>query len=213
MKKFKKIIAMGCAAVMAMSVMSMSAFAAKNESTVTEVIYTENVNSFGISEEIPVTVDIPVNATESEKNQIYLNAAYNALNKSEISLSSVNAYEEIYSETDRRIPADNGSGYNTNSLIGEFKATGSNGFALLTKNPENLSSYNISFLNTGTEKRWYDLNLKFQGTIVRFFNGKTSNTLGTTFIYTHNNNYEINMSGTKNDIYSDAECDVYLYTY
>ena len=31
MKKFKKIIAMGCAAVMAMSVMSMNAFAANNE--------------------------------------------------------------------------------------------------------------------------------------------------------------------------------------
>ena len=39
MKKFKKIIAMGCVAVMAVSIMSVSVFAAENQSESDSEIY------------------------------------------------------------------------------------------------------------------------------------------------------------------------------
>lgn len=46
MKKFKKIIAMGCAAVMAMSVMCVSAFAADNESLDKNEVVEYNLSTF-----------------------------------------------------------------------------------------------------------------------------------------------------------------------
>ena len=60
MKKFKKIIAMGCAAIMAMSVMSMSAFATENSKESEEKIYFIQMDEHGNDiKTIPLVKTIP----------------------------------------------------------------------------------------------------------------------------------------------------------
>lgn len=78
MKKFKKIIAMGCAAVMAMSVMSMSAFAVNNSDelmTGTAIMTDEN----GTTRTVPFSLSVPTNATLEEEHELIYEAASEAV--------------------------------------------------------------------------------------------------------------------------------------
>lgn len=83
MKKFKKIIAMGCAAVMAMSVMSISAFASEQN----EATFTVTDNS-GNQKVVTMNVDIPNDATEDELQYQILQYAKEAAGIEEVSVAS-----------------------------------------------------------------------------------------------------------------------------
>lgn len=209
--KLRKIITMGLAAIMAVSAMSISAFAADVE-TYSEVVHTYKINDNGERELIDVNVDIPIDATEEEKDQIYFSAAYSAVN--DIMPFATNAYSQIFTQKDRPIPHSQHSGVNNDSLIGTFTATGTRGFAVKISNPTNLKSYNMSFSNEDTGRNWYDLELPIQqGVNVNFYNGRTSNSTGSTFVYTQNQDYAISISGQKSNIYANADLDLVLYTY
>ena len=84
MKKFKKIIAMGCAAVMAMSVMSISAFASEQN----EATFTVTDNS-GNQKVVTMNVDIPNDATEDELQYQILQYAKEAAGIEEISVARI----------------------------------------------------------------------------------------------------------------------------
>ena len=78
MKKFKKIIAMGCAAIMAMSAMSMSAFAVNNSDelmTGTAIMTDEN----GTTRTVPFSLSVPTNATLEEEHELIYEAASEAV--------------------------------------------------------------------------------------------------------------------------------------
>ena len=76
MKKFKKVIAMCLTAAMALSMMSIGAFAAEIEPNTTTAIVT---NADGSTESVELNINIPDNATADEINNILYQAAKSAI--------------------------------------------------------------------------------------------------------------------------------------
>ncbi len=94
MKKFKKIISMGLVAVMAMSVMSMSGFAAETEKTAETKTIVEGMIDYSIYDSDMVYI-------QEHADKV---AAYNAMLKSRASIGRYNEWswsQGIYSTTSR----------------------------------------------------------------------------------------------------------------
>ncbi len=137
---------MGLAAIMAVSALSVSAMAAEtaDETDVERVkVYEENAD--GSISEYTIEVDIPENASESEKKDIIFNTACSTMNDG-ISLYGVDG-TPVLTKTRREIVGNTGG--DNGSLIGEFRSLytrGSIGF--LFTEISNVKWFNVSLTNT-----------------------------------------------------------------
>ena len=215
-------IAMCLAAVMAMSVMSMSAFAEESE-MLTETVNTYVENDNGALECVSIDVSIPKNASEEEKNDAYLKAAYfaafgeempdydTAVSLDEPGIAPASALNPI---ENFNVGVNQSNGGGTNGTIINTYRGGSGGFGILISSYSNLLTYNLSFENGTNGDTWYDTELQLNaGRTVLFVNGKRSNSTGERFIYTPNVWYTIRVSGQKADPYSNSSMRGTVYAY
>lgn len=215
MKKFKKIIAMGCAAIMAMSAMSMSAFAEESD-VITEVAHTYITDDNGEMKVIDFEVSIPADATKQESDEILINAAYAARSKSSVAPLSVNgiSYNLLLQENNFAIPHNTESGVNNNNTVGTASTTvGTSGLAIVLSSITNLQTFNISFKNITSGVMWFDMDRPVNsGRYVYFPNGE-ENYEGRSFIYNAGKSYQIKLSGTRYNVAGNSSADVSVYEY
>lgn len=211
MKKFKKIIAMCLTAVMALSMMSVGAFASETE-MVTETVNTYVEDENGNIDLISVEVEVDKNANKEEKNEAYMRAAYYAAYGEEMPQPKARA---TYYFGDFYVGVNNSNAGGTNgTAIGTVSALGTNGFAILISESDNLLTYNLSFENVSNYLTWYDTGLQLNvGATIYFANGKRSNATGDRFVYTQGNRYTIRVSGQKADLDSNAYLGGSVYSY
>ncbi len=190
MKKFsiKKFAVMSLAAMMTVSAMSVSAFAENNidsnDGFITEVGHTYITNDQGETELVNFNVDVPVDATEEEKDELFIRAAYAKIND----MMPMPTYDLtiILSKNNFSFTLNGENGDNPGSILGTTAtAAGSNGLAVVLSNVYNFSRYNISFCAIDSTDLWYELNLAADSGTTVFFtpNGKMS-----TAMYNHDDN-------------------------
>lgn len=222
MKKFKKVIAMCLTAAMALSMMSIGAFAAEEE-MITEKVNTYVENENGVLEVVSIDVSVPKNADVRDKNDAYLKAAYYAAFGEEMPEynAAISLDDPAIATASTLLPIENfnvgvnqsNAGGTNGTIINTYKG-GLSGFGILINNFSNLTSYNLSFENGTNGDTWYDTGLQLnQGRTVLFVNGKRSNASGEQFIYTPNVWYTIRVSGQKADLYSNATMSGTVYAY
>lgn len=140
MKKFKKIIAMGCAAVMAVSIMGVSAFAeTKSTEKYSEIPTLSEVNTS------LATADNPVRYIDEKTGTIV--TIYNPNITVEFPEVMPAALNSVVAEG--RIYVKKASETNVGGATKSFNAT-KNGTVYFTLSDFNFSEYNVSLNETGT---------------------------------------------------------------